>query len=98
MKQIAKVAEVSPATVSYVLNRTEGESIPLKTRCRVLAAAKKLKYQTSVLQRAIKSPLCHIGIGNESGRRMRYRKDFNVWMTIELAVFDDAEGLCCSKN
>ena len=43
-KDVARLAGVSQATVSYVLNNTQGVKISDHTRQAVLAAAKKLNY------------------------------------------------------
>lgn len=45
MKDVAKRAGVSQATVSYVINNTVGENIPAETRERVLAAVRELGYR-----------------------------------------------------
>jgi LacI family transcriptional regulator len=44
MKDVARLAGTTAATVSYVLNEKEGRYISKETRCRVLAAVKKLDY------------------------------------------------------
>jgi DNA-binding LacI/PurR family transcriptional regulator len=44
LKDVARLAGVSHATVSYVLNSAPGRSIPEETRARVLEAAKRLDY------------------------------------------------------
>ena len=45
MKDVARQAGVSQATVSYVINNTSGENIPAETRERVLAAVRDLGYR-----------------------------------------------------
>lgn len=62
MRMIAKSADVSPTTVSHVLNETQGTFIAQDTRKRVLDTAAKLGYQTSLLSRSIKKSLHHLGI------------------------------------
>ncbi|GAA5039745.1 DNA-binding LacI/PurR family transcriptional regulator [Thermocatellispora tengchongensis] len=42
---VARAAGVSPATVSFVLNDTPGQSIPEETRSRVLEAVRRLDYR-----------------------------------------------------
>lgn len=42
---VARLAQVSTATVSYVLNRTEGKRISVSTRDAVLRAAEQLGYR-----------------------------------------------------
>lgn len=44
VKDIAKMANVSTATVSYVLNNVQNQKIPEETRLRVLEAVRQLKY------------------------------------------------------
>ena len=44
LKDVAKLAGTTAATVSYVLNEKEGRYISRETRSRVLKAAKKLDY------------------------------------------------------
>ena len=44
MKDVAKEAGVSTATVSYVLNYSDTERISHETRLRVFEAANKLNY------------------------------------------------------
>jgi len=62
IRTIAKLSGVSPSTVSFVLNDRPGVRIGELTRRRVLTAATTLGYQQSLLARAIKRPLCHIGV------------------------------------
>ena len=52
---VARLASVSRATVSYVLNNTPHQSIPEATRRRVLAAAADLGYTPSAAARALRS-------------------------------------------
>ena len=51
---VARVADVSRATVSYVLNDTPGQTIPHATRRRVLDAARRLGYAPSAAARALR--------------------------------------------
>ena len=62
MRQIAKAAGVSPATVALVLNDTPTARIAEATRERVLATARQLDYHGSLLRRAVKAPLRHFGL------------------------------------
>lgn len=52
---VARESGVSRATVSYVLNRKPGQTIPQETRERVLDAARRLNYVPSVSARALRS-------------------------------------------
>ena len=53
LKMLAEHLDLSPATVSFVLNNAPGRSIPTATRERVKAAAKKLGYQPSLIARSL---------------------------------------------
>src|SRR5690242_1058944 len=52
---VARLAGVSRATVSYVLNDRPGQSISTDTRSRVLDAAARLGYAPSAAARALRS-------------------------------------------
>ena len=54
LKVLAKHLNLSPATVSFVLNDTPNRSIPETTRERVRAAAKLFNYQPSMAARMLK--------------------------------------------
>lgn len=51
---VARVAGVSRATVSYVLNDVPGKALTAETRQTVLRVARELGYQPSVLARSLK--------------------------------------------
>lgn len=53
LKMLAEYLDLSPATVSFVLNNSPGRSIPPATRERVKAAAKKFGYQPSMIARSL---------------------------------------------
>jgi DNA-binding LacI/PurR family transcriptional regulator len=53
LKMLAEHLDLSPATVSFVLNNAPGRSIPPATRERVQAAAKKFGYQPSLIARSL---------------------------------------------
>ena len=53
LKILAEYLDLSPATVSFVLNNSPGRSIPPATRERVKAAAGKFGYQPSVIARSL---------------------------------------------
>lgn len=55
MKDIAKEAGVSTATVSYVLNYSEKEKISHETRMRIFEAANKLKYVPNMNAKSLAS-------------------------------------------
>ena len=54
-KDVAKLAGVSQATVSYVLNNTKGKHISEGTRQSVLAAARELGYVPNLAARRLKT-------------------------------------------
>jgi len=53
LKMLAAYLNLSPSTVSFVLNDSPGRSIPTKTRDRVKAAAAKFNYQPSMIARTL---------------------------------------------
>ncbi|WP_211224430.1 LacI family DNA-binding transcriptional regulator [Paenibacillus assamensis] len=53
IKDIAKEANVSTATVSYILNNVPKQTITDETRCRVLAAAERLNYVPNLAARSL---------------------------------------------
>ncbi len=53
MKDIAREAKVSVATVSYILNNVNNQVIKDETRCRVLETAKRLNYIPSLTARSL---------------------------------------------
>jgi DNA-binding LacI/PurR family transcriptional regulator len=55
MKDVAERANVSPTTVSLVLNKPRLRSIPAQTRERVLDAMRTLKYQPNIHARRLAS-------------------------------------------
>jgi len=72
MKDVARASGVSPATVSFVLNETPGQTIPAETRDRVRAAATALGYQPHGLARALRegrSRVALLDIGQLRGGR-----------------------------
>ncbi|KQS67621.1 hypothetical protein ASG41_22575 [Modestobacter sp. Leaf380] len=60
---MARVAGVSRATVSYVLNRAPNQSIPESTRQRVLAAAAQLRYRPSPAARVLRTGRSDVVLG-----------------------------------
>lgn len=77
MRDVAKLAGVSVATVSYVLNKTEKFSIPEETRKKVLEAAEELNYVFDLTARALsrkKSGLIGIFIMNRNNKSLPWTK------------------------
>ncbi|MEM7587216.1 MAG: substrate-binding domain-containing protein [Acidobacteriota bacterium] len=55
LKDVARHVELSPTTVSVVLNRTPvADSIPQETKDRVFAAARELNYRPNYLARSLR--------------------------------------------
>lgn len=54
MKDVARESGVSPATVSFVLNSTRGQTIPEQTQQRVRDAADRLGYSPHRIARALR--------------------------------------------
>lgn len=55
IKDIARIAEVSVATVSYVLNNKEGQKISDATKERILQIAEKINYQPNKAAKGLKT-------------------------------------------
>jgi DNA-binding LacI/PurR family transcriptional regulator len=55
LKTLAAYLDLDPATVSVVLNKVPGRSIPEATRERIRAAALKFNYEPSFLARSLRS-------------------------------------------
>ena len=51
LKMLAEYLDLSPATVSFVLNNSPNRSIPQVTRERVKAAARKFGYRPNIVAR-----------------------------------------------
>ena len=63
IREVAQRAEVSPTTVSFVLNEVPGVNIRDETRSRVFAAAEELGYVPSAAARSLVSgQTCAIGL------------------------------------
>lgn len=64
LKTLSEYLDLSPATISLVLNQSPvAKSIPLVTRQRVIAAAKKFNYSPNALARSLRMKRTHtIGI------------------------------------
>ena len=64
MNDVARRADVSRATASYVLNRTPGARIPEQTRTRVLEAAEELRYVPHVSARSLRRGRSDLVVGH----------------------------------
>lgn len=84
LKDIAREANVSTATVSYVLNYSEKEKISHETRLRIFEAARKLDYVPNMNAKSLaskKSFLVGIVINMEEGSRRS-----KIYQYYDLAV------------
>jgi DNA-binding LacI/PurR family transcriptional regulator len=56
LKKLAEHLQLSPATVSLVMNRSDvADSIPQETKDRIFAAARKFKYRPNFFARSLRS-------------------------------------------
>lgn len=55
IKDIARIAEVSVATVSYVLNKKEGQKISDATKAKILQVAESINYQPNKAAKSLKT-------------------------------------------
>jgi DNA-binding LacI/PurR family transcriptional regulator len=63
LKMLAEYLDLSPATISFVLNNAPNRSIPHVTRERVRAAARKFGYRPNIIARSLQGMnTCTIGI------------------------------------
>ena len=80
IKDVAKEAGVSPATVSYVLNQKETETISAETTQRVFKAIEKLNYVPNLNARSLSSKKTNlIGVvipQTEPGKEMMFGNPF----------------------
>ena len=67
MADVARAARVSRATVSYVLNDLDGQTISPATRERVLDAASRLGYRHNSLARALREGYARVVIARTGG-------------------------------
>ncbi|HYK74465.1 MAG TPA: LacI family DNA-binding transcriptional regulator [Pseudoneobacillus sp.] len=89
MKNIAELANVSVATVSYILNNVSNQSIPQETRERVIEIAKNLNYVPNLAARSLvkqKTGLIGILVNREMNQ--------GFWRNLQYAQFiSELEGL-----
>lgn len=90
LSDVAKEANVSPATVSYVLNNVTKQKIPHETKVRVFEAASKLNYVQNMNARALAG-----GKTNVIGALLVGTPNEYVSKHISYAKFlDQLEGEC----
>ncbi|ACD23028.1 LacI family transcriptional regulator [Clostridium botulinum] len=91
LKDIAKEANVSPATVSYVLNYSEKEKISHETRLKVFEAARKLNYVPNMTARSLASQKSYL-IGviinlSEKNRKSKIYGQYNLVKEIQKKLY-----------
>ncbi|MFT2818105.1 LacI family DNA-binding transcriptional regulator [Leifsonia sp. A12D58] len=87
IKDVARASAVSPATVSFVLNDTAGQTIPPATRARVQDAARSLGYVAHGIGRALRegtSRVVLLDVGTLRGGGIL--EDFILGMSDELML------------
>ncbi|MDP4146269.1 MAG: LacI family DNA-binding transcriptional regulator [Bacillota bacterium] len=95
MKDIAKEAGVSVATVSYVLNNNIKEKIPEETRQRIMNIAKELNYVPNLAARSLvkrKSGLIGILISRDYDNEGEWKKCLYTEFISEIEVILSAMG------
>lgn len=91
IRDVADAAHVSPATVSFVLNETPGQTIPEATRVRVRDAATRLGYVPHGVARALREGTSRIVLLSVGTFRGGNSLDGLVdAMRAELALHDHA--------
>lgn len=84
MKDIAREANVSVATVSYVLNNVENQTIPEKTRCQIMQLVKELNYIPNLAARSLsKKKTGLVGVLINTSANMPFWKRHNYFSFIE---------------
>lgn len=95
---VAREAGVSRATVSYIMNNTEGNRISDETRERVMKAAKKLGYHMDINARALKTQRS-MSIAVVSRRNIRESRFVNVLGGIKEVLSKEGYSiLLCSDE
>lgn len=95
MRDIAKLADVSTATVSYVLNNNEKEKIPDETRNRILSIANELGYVPNLTARSLvkrKSGLIGVIVVRDYENEGLWKKCFYNEFVNELEKLLSDEG------
>ncbi|OHB57619.1 MAG: hypothetical protein A2Y12_17910 [Planctomycetes bacterium GWF2_42_9] len=62
IRDIARIAKVSPATVSLILNKRNDSKFSDETKQKIHNISQQLGYQNSLFKRFVKTPMKHIGI------------------------------------
>ncbi|MFF2052545.1 LacI family DNA-binding transcriptional regulator [Leifsonia sp. NPDC058194] len=89
IKEVARASGVSPATVSFVLNRTPGQVITPATQERVREAARALGYVPHGVARALREGTSRVVLLDVGARRGGpILEGFILGMSTELAAHD----------
>ena len=89
IKEVARASGVSPATVSFVLNRTPGQVIRPETQERVREAARALGYVPHGVARALREGTSRVVLLDVGARRGGpILEGFILGMSTELAAHD----------
>lgn len=95
IRDIARMADVSVATVSYVLNNNENEKIPDETRNKILNIANELNYVPNLTARSLvkrKSGLIGIVVVRDYENEGPWKKSFYSEFVNELERLLSDEG------
>ncbi|MCL6460050.1 MAG: LacI family transcriptional regulator, partial [Gorillibacterium sp.] len=83
LKDIAKEAHVSVATVSYVLNHVKNQTIPNETKCKVMGIAERMNYIPDLTAKAlVKRKTGLIGIMICKEREYPFWKEFQDYQLV----------------
>jgi len=91
IREIAQLAEVSPATVSRVLNMDETFSVSNSTRQRVIEIAKRLNYQSTKRNKYYKNRK-YVGL------LLSDSSDKGMTSTMEIRLYNGIKKQCKNKN
>ena len=96
LKVLAEYLNLSPSTISFVLNNAPGRSIPPATRERVRAAARKFNYQPSLIARKLQGQRVKtVGITRRSSAA---RESFCSGRAIFISRCITATGRSCLRR
>lgn len=96
-KDVAKLAGVSQATVSYVLNNTPGIKIRDETREAVMEAVKELNYHTNYMARGMRMRKA-VSIGVVTNRSLSDHVSMNVLEGIRQSLSSKGFSLTLCEN
>ena len=93
MKDIAREANVSSATVSYILNHVDNQTISEETRYRVLDIAKKLKYVPNLAARSLVK-----GKTGLLGLLLMRNSNNEIWKKLYWGMLTERLESLCKEN